>query len=274
MNSNHGIDLKAITPELLAQMRATGLTDLAEQLERDLRNTPTQQWLDRFITCYPEMITMKEDARKLSKEDDCVLIMGPTGTGKEILARALHGEREGDFVPVNCGGLPEHLIESELFGHRKGAFTGADKDRIGLMEQAKDGTLFLDEIGDMDKSLQVKLLRALQEKSIRRVGDSEHRPINCRFVAATNIDLGQWVKIGLFREDLYWRLNTFILTPLPLAKRSKDIPLIVQALDVDHRIKDVTLFCAGIIAEELTGNVRTLQQLVRRFYVLGEVPGK
>jgi two-component system response regulator GlrR len=269
--SETGIYLSKVNPDLLALMKQHGLGDIATQLEEEKKQTPTQKALDAFITCYPKMLALKEHARKLALVDDCVLIFGRTGTGKELIAHILHGDRTGQFIPINCGGLPEPLVESELFGHVKGAFTGADKNRVGLLEQAKDGTIFLDEIGDMPLTVQVKLLRTIQERKIRPVGSSEERPINCRFICATHVDLKRYVHVRLFREDLLYRINTFVLEPEPLSARSQDIPLIVKALDYESKI-NINEFCDRIDPDLLGGNVRTLQQMVRRYYVLGMMP--
>jgi len=145
-----------------------------------------KHWLDKFITCHPQMLELKLMVEKLTTINDSVLIQGETGTGKELLARALHGERKGQFIEINCAGLPEYLIESELFGHTKGAFTGADKETVGLVELSADGTLFLDEIGELPLGVQAKLLRVLADKRIRKVGGKDFLgPINFRLVCAT-----------------------------------------------------------------------------------------
>ena len=163
---------------------------------------------------------------KVAPTDSTVLIWGETGTGKELVARALHDQSlraEMPFVPINCGALPENLIESELFGHRKGAFTGADEHRTGLFEVANGGTLFLDEIGELPKAMQAKLLRFLESGEIRRVGDNESLIFDVRVICATHRDLDQMVAEGEFREDLWFRINTFEIVLPPLRERTEDI---------------------------------------------------
>ena len=213
--------------------------------------------LESFITQDPDMIKLKEDVRKLVSVDDPVLICGETGTGKGIIAKALHGYRRGKFIHVNCTSLPDELIESELFGHKKGSFTGAVADRIGKFQEATGGTIFLDEIGDMPLNMQTKLLLAIEEKWICPVGSNEEIPIDCRIISATN----QFVKERI-RGDLYWRLSTFILQIKPLRERGDDWKLIAKSLDPKWTIRNdpaVTYW---------EGNVRTLQQAIRRWKVL------
>jgi two-component system response regulator PilR (NtrC family) len=176
---------------------------------------------------------------KIVDSDATVLINGETGTGKEILARTIH--REGPraampFVPINCSALAEQLLESELFGHKKGAFTGAVADRAGLFEAANSGTLFLDEIGETSPHMQVRLLRAIQEGEIRRVGEEQDRTIDVRVIAATHLDLEDQVRQGAFREDLYYRLSVFPITLPPLRARREDIPaLALHFLQLKNR---------------------------------------
>jgi len=160
-----------------------------------------------------------------------VSISGESGTGKELIARAIHFRgvrRHGQFVAVNCGAIPEHLLESELFGYARGAFTGALRDKTGLIEEADAGTFFLDEIGDLSLQLQAKLLRLIQEKEIRRIGENRTRPVDVRFISATNKDIEKEVESGRFREDLYYRLRIITIDIPPLRERRDDLELLMD----------------------------------------------
>ena len=182
-----------------------------------------------FLFRSPVMRRKLADLPRIAMSDQTVLITGETGTGKEIIARAIHvlsGRSSGPFVPINCGAIPESLIEGELFGHEKGAFTGAVKTRRGKFETAHNGTLFLDEIGDMPLNLQVRLLRALEEGQIHRIGSETPISVNVRVIGASNVDLKKAVDDGLFRDDLYYRINVLRLELPPLNKRIEDIPLL------------------------------------------------
>src|SRR6185312_1662566 len=167
----------------------------------------------------------------IAPTDASVMILGETGTGKELVARNLHDKSErarGAFIPVNCGALPANLVESELFGHRKGAFTGADVHRKGLFEVANGGTLFLDEVGELDKSVQVKLLRFLESGEIRRVGENDPFRVDVRVLCATHRDLREMIAADQFREDLFFRVNTFEIHLPPLRDRKADIPALAR----------------------------------------------
>jgi two-component system NtrC family response regulator len=181
----------------------------------------------------PAMQRIRQLTDRVAPTNSTVLIRGETGTGKELAARAVHDQSEradAPFVTVNCGALPENLIESELFGHRKGAFTGADEQRVGLFEVANGGTLFLDEIGELPKSMQAKLLRVLESGEVRRVGDNQSFFVDVRIVCATHRDLGKMVEDGEFRQDLMFRINTFELQLPPLRDRIADIPELAEHL--------------------------------------------
>jgi two-component system response regulator AtoC len=219
-------------------------------------------------------------AEKVAQYKTTVLILGDSGTGKELIARGVHQcsqRNQAPLVPVNCGGIPETLLESELFGYKKGAFTGADRNRKGLFQEAEGGTIFLDEIGELPLSLQVKLLRVLQDNEIRPLGESKTRKIDVRVVAATAKNLEREVRKGTFREDLYYRLNVLTIKLPPLKQRSEDIPLLCN-----HFIrrfnnilnKDV----AGLMPEAMAllldyqwpGNVRELENVLERAMVIAD----
>lgn len=209
------------------ELKKEGLLELALDAGIPLENT-LQYFLNQIITADPETIEIKLKAEKLSRNRNInILIVGETGTGKELFARVIHGNSRGKFIGINTAGIPDGILESELFGSVEGAFTGA-KHRIGLIEEAKDGTLFLDEIGDMPLLLQAKLLRALQEHEIRKVGSNHAIAFNCRIVAATNQDLT--TNVNGFRRDLYYRLAGSVLKLKPLKQRGDDYVLIAKKL--------------------------------------------
>lgn len=190
-----------------------------------------------FVGTTPNMLRVKTLIERIAPTESNVLILGETGTGKELAARRVHelSRRSGmPFVAVNCGALPENLVESELFGHRKGAFTGADTPRKGLIEVANGGTLFLDELGELDKAMQVKLLRFLESGEVRRLGENEAFHVDVRVVCATNRHLQDMVEEGIFREDLYFRVNTFEIHLPPLRERKEDIPDLARSLISRH----------------------------------------
>lgn len=237
----------------------------------DMSNS-TAAWLKRFITVDENMLRMKKDVEKLSPISDEVLIVGPTGTGKEIIAHALHGNREGRFIAVNCAGIVETLIESELFGHEKNAFTGAAATKEGLMKVAEKGTLFLDEIGELPMDMQAKFLRAVQEKHIRKVGGTKEEKIDCRIVCATNRNLFTMTEAGKFREDLLARISTFMVEISPLCNRQEDITAIIKDLEGGQEYLnalDANMLSVADISTQF--NVRSLQQHVRRYTILGRI---
>jgi two-component system response regulator AtoC len=209
-----------------------------------------------------------------------VLITGESGTGKELVARGIHFDSDrsdGPLVPVNCGGIPENLLESEMFGYKKGAFTGADNDKPGLFAEAEKGTIFLDEIGELPLSLQVKLLRVLQEDEIRPIGDSKTRKIDVRVIAATAKDLNKEIEKGTFREDLFYRLNVMQLHLPPLRERTEDIPALCQIFIERFRQelnKHVTSISPAAMAMMMKhpwpGNVRELENIIQRAVVLAD----
>jgi len=219
-------------------------------------------------------------AQKLALLNTTVLIRGESGTGKDLIARGIHfdGNRaKHPFIPVNCGGIPESLLESELFGYRKGAFTGADSDRDGLFQEAHGGTIFLDEIGELPMSLQVKLLRVLQDKEVRAVGDAKIRKIDVRVIAATAKNLEEEITGNRFREDLYYRLNVMAVTLPPLKERLEDIPLLARLFvdkfnnDIGRDIVDISpSTMARLLQHSWPGNVRELENVIERAVILCE----
>ncbi|MDA8429989.1 MAG: sigma-54 dependent transcriptional regulator [Geobacteraceae bacterium] len=215
--------------------------------------------------------------QKVAGSLSSVLILGESGTGKELAARSIHvssARKSKPFVAVNCGAIPETLIESELFGHKKGAFTGAVADRPGLFEQAEGGTLFLDEIGELPLLLQTKLLRVLQEREFRRVGDSIVRKTDVRVLAASNRDLREQVASGCFREDLYYRINVVQIVMPPLRDRIEDIPLLVEHFfykfcDQEHTGETITPAALKLLMNyAFPGNIRELENIVERSLIL------
>ena len=216
----------------------------------------TQYWLDSILTQDAHMIEQKRLAAIYAPRSEPVLICGPTGTGKESFARAMHGSRHGRFVAVNCGGFPEQLVDSMLFGHRQGAFTGASQDTTGLFAAAVNGTIFLDEIAELPFLMQVKLLRVIQEHEFMRIGDTSVTPTNARVVCATNRNLDREVEERRFREDLYWRVTTLLLRTTALNERLGDVLLYLESQDL--RMSDT----ANLNFER--GNYRQLQQWITR----------
>ncbi|HZK00187.1 MAG TPA: sigma-54 dependent transcriptional regulator [Tissierellaceae bacterium] len=227
-----------------------------------------------------EMVEIFDLIKKVAKYDSPVLIYGASGTGKELFAKAIHYNSlraDKPFVAINCGAVPEGLLESEFFGYCKGAFTGADNDKKGLFEQAEGGTLFLDEISEMGFGLQVKLLRVLQENEIRRLGDVKTRKINIRIIACSNKKLAEEIEKGNFREDLYYRLNVVEINIPPLFRRKEDIPLLVEHF-IKESNKNYKKSIKGISAEALDylmkynwpGNVRELEHAIQRAIVISE----
>lgn len=245
-------------------------------LKKEIRKRTTSVG-DRPIGIAPSFVDVLELAETVAPTDSTVLLSGESGTGKEVLARYIHrlsGRADGPFLSINCGALPEGLLESELFGHVKGSFTGAIKDKDGLLTAAAGGTFFLDEIGEMSPATQVKLLRALQEREVTPVGATTPLPIDVRILAATNQELEQEIERGNFRSDLYYRLNVIQLRLPPLRERIEDVPLLAQhflesrgdSAGAVARITDQTMDL--LVQHDWPGNVRELQNALERAAVV------
>ena len=249
-------------------------------LRQRIRRIRADHQFGNMIGKSKAMQAVFELAEKVACHNTTVLITGESGTGKELVARGIHFDSDradGPLVPVNCGGIPENLLESEMFGYRKGAFTGADNDKPGLFAEAEKGTIFLDEIGELPLSLQVKLLRVLQEDEIRPIGDSKTRKIDVRVIAATAKDLEEEIGKGTFREDLFYRLNVMQLHLPPLRERTEDIPPLCQIF-IERFSEELNKRVAIISPAAMTmmmkhpwpGNVRELENIIQRAVVLAD----
>jgi two-component system NtrC family response regulator len=267
------IELEAIL-DRVAEKRE--LTNKYRALERQLRRI---QGPTRMVGESPAMQRVGRLIAKVAPTNSTVLILGETGTGKELVARSLHEQshrRDMPFVAVNCGALPETLIESELFGHKRGSFTGADEHRVGLFEVANHGTLFLDEIGELPKAMQAKLLRVLESGEIRRVGENEPRLVDVRVVCATHRNLAEMVENGEFREDLLFRINAFEIDIPPLRQRLDDIPALAEhllarfrgSISGDRRDGIAPEAVNMLMSHTWPGNVRELANVVEHATIL------
>ncbi|MBS1213251.1 MAG: sigma-54 dependent DNA-binding response regulator, partial [Proteobacteria bacterium] len=267
------VDKTELVTQVNEAMRI-GMTSVAASVSED--------WRVGIVTQSAVMEELLSQAQRVAQNKASILIRGESGTGKELLASAIHGassRNEGPFVAVNCSAIPENLFESELFGHKKGAFTGATRDHLGLFRAADGGTLFLDEIGDMPKAIQVKLLRALQEMVVRPVGGTRDEPVDVRIISATHIDLEKAMEEGHFREDLYYRLNVVTFELPALSGRPEDISLLAMhflrdlAQDYGDRVKGFSpeaLEC--LVNSEWPGNVRQLRNVVEQCIALATTP--
>jgi len=266
-------DVDAIKVVVARALRQRALVLENRALRRDVRE---KYRLENVVGRSEAMLHVYKTAARVAATDATVLILGESGTGKELVARAIHQASPrsgGQFVAVDCGAIAEGVLESELFGHARGAFTGAQSARRGLFEEASGGTLFLDEIGDVGPNLQSRLLRALQEGTIRRVGTNEPVAVDVRVVAATNRDLAQTVKDGRFREDLYFRLNVVTIQIPPLRERREDIPLLAEHFAHKHGRPDGARAISEsardlLVAHDWPGNVRELENVVARALAL------
>ncbi len=271
---------KPVSSEELADAVERALADAAASAKAG--RSPASQPVavdedgEELVGVSAAMRRVRERLARAAATDFTVLIIGESGTGKELAARMIHrrsARASGPFVPVHCGAIPEGLFEAELFGHSKGAFTGAEYARTGLIEAADGGTLFLDEVGEMPLSMQVKLLRALQERSIRRVGEDEERPVDVRVIAATNRDLETEVRAGRFREDLFFRLNVIPVHLPPLRSRREDIPVLAEHLVrkwSEGRARLTPEALERLARLPLMGNVRELENLLQRMLALSD----
>jgi DNA-binding NtrC family response regulator len=280
----------AITPHLAYYQKAcldaalSQVTSELRRVERRLRvrrqdaRASERREVSGLILESPAMNRVIDVARRVAQVDSTVLLTGESGVGKERIARFIHEESDragGPFVAINCGAVPEHLLESELFGHVRGSFTGATQDRVGLFESANSGTLLLDEIGEVPPPMQVKLLRALQERQIRRVGENRNRPVTARVIAATNRDLVKEIRAARFREDLYYRLRVVEIEIPPLRERREDILPLARAFLADaaartgRKVSGFTPAAAHqLLRHRWPGNVRELENAIERAVVL------
>jgi len=272
---------KPIDPEILGLIvaRAFHVYEIERQ-NRCLVHGSRHSTLADIITGSPEMAQVCRMVEKLAPADVSVLLLGESGTGKELLARALHelsGRADNPFVAINCAAIPETLLESELFGHERGAFTGAVKQTPGKIEVADRGTLFLDEIGDVPLSLQVKLLRFLQERVVERIGGRAEIPVDVRIVSATNQDLSALIEAGRFREDLYYRITEMVVKIPPLRERDNDAVLLARTFlgrlnkAHDRAVKGFTSDAlAALSRHPWPGNVRELENRMKRAVIMAE----
>jgi formate hydrogenlyase transcriptional activator len=273
-----GRALEVARRHLVVVERVARLSRRALAENRDLRADLEQRSCE-IVARSPAMRAALERARLVARHPTTVLLTGESGTGKEVLAREIHRlspRAHRGFLTVNCGALPEALVESELFGHERGAFTGADRAHAGAFERASCGTLFLDEIGELPASAQVKLLRVLQERTIRRVGGNDELPVDVRVIAATNRDLAAMVRAGQFRHDLYYRLDVFAIALPPLRDRREDIGPLVAAIGAELadrlRLPGPVLsrpVLARLAAHDWPGNVRELANRLETAMILG-----
>lgn len=254
--------------------RAAEVIELRRQNQAFRRDANSRNSFDNLIGCSPAINELKETIRTVASTGSTIMIHGESGTGKELVARAVHtcSQRNGEpFVSLNCGAFPETLLETELFGYVKGAFTGASQNKRGLFEVANNGTIFLDEIGEMSLAMQVKLLRALQERTVRPVGGTSEIPVDVRVIAATNRDLQEMVEEKTFREDLYYRISVIPIDVPPLRARQEDIPMLANHFLKRYspaagknilRISDDSI--DALLTYDWPGNVRQLENTIER----------
>ncbi len=258
--------------------RLRDLVNTALKLKLEKQEPPAEVGDSPILGQSPQIKKLKTQIKKLARSQAPVYISGESGSGKELVARAIHrlGPRaEGPFIPVNCGAIPNELMESEFFGHRKGSFTGAYEDKVGLFQAAKGGTLFLDEVADLPMQMQVKLLRAIQEKAVRPVGSQKEVATDVRILSATHKDLSKLVENGDFRQDLFYRINVIQVKVPPLRERGEDIPLLSQyvlqslAKDWDMELPKLSPKAVQALQDyQFPGNVRELENILERAVTL------
>lgn len=274
--------LKPVMHEELKQVVNNALRQRQLQVENLLLKRELGKTCDfsSIIGESTQLQSIIDEVKKIADTKSSVLLLGETGTGKELFARVLHhnsSRRDKPFVPINCSVIPENLLESELFGHEKGSFTGAVLSRKGLFEEADGGTIFLDEIGEITPHLQIKLLRVIEDQLIRPIGSTKSSQVDVRFISATNKDLASAVKEGGFREDLYYRINTITLNIPPLRERKEDIPLLITEF-LDRYSRELQKKVGGIAEDALSkmihyswpGNVRELMNVMERAILIAE----
>jgi len=274
--------IKPVIHEEIKRITRNALQTRALQVENVIlkKQIDERYGFDQIVGESPPMRALLAEVRKIADSRSNVLLLGETGTGKELFARAVHAQssrRDKPFVPINCSAIPENLIESELFGYHRGAFTGATGAKSGLFEEADGGTVFLDEIGELDQRLQSKLLRVIDDREIRPLGSTQSRRVDLRFVAATNLDITAAVAGGGFREDLYYRLNVITLVMPPLRERREDIPLLIARF-IEQLAGELGKPLATVAPEALKilqshgwpGNVRELRNIVERVVLIAE----
>ena len=276
--------IKPASPEriIVSIRNALQMGQLTQEVDRLKKRATGSVTFDDLVGSSPAMRMVKALGERAAKSSIPVLILGESGVGKEVISRAIHGasDRAGKpFVAVNCGALPENLVESILFGHEKGAFTGAHDKHLGKFQEANGGVLFLDEVGELPLDMQVKLLRALQEKEVDAVGGKRPVKVDVRIIAATNRDLAERVKAGHFREDLYYRLNVFPIDAPALRDRREDVPALLDAfirrfnVEEGKRVVAATGETVALLsAHDWPGNVRQLENAVYRAIVLADAP--
>ncbi|MCF6264245.1 MAG: sigma 54-interacting transcriptional regulator [Xanthomonadales bacterium] len=275
-----------LTKPFDSQQLISNIKSAIEQCYPAMENANAKEgtdWRSEIMTQSPAMEELLKQSQRAAQSDVSIFIQSESGTGKELLARAIHKvspRHEKPFVPINCAAIPDNLLESELFGHRKGSFTGADVNHTGLIEAANGGTLFLDEVGDMPIELQAKLLRVLQEREVRPVGATQFIPVDVRVISATHTDIDTAIQTGAFREDLYYRLNVIMLELPPLSERREDISLLANHFLEQLRSRSKNCVAKNFSPEALEalmtapwpGNIRHLLNVVEHAAVLSLTP--